>query len=480
VGGPSWGDEGQTRPGVLDEGTLQQVAITVSDAGQVHKIGDYQVFGILGRGGMAVVYDARGPDNKSVAVKTIERKWLEAPGSNAMRRFMQEVTTLERLEHPNVVRLHSHGIATHPLGYELAFLVMERLDGKSLGELLRARGKFPVAQVLNVASQVIEALVHLDQHGIVHRDLKPGNVMLRRDGTAVLMDFGLARATDLTRLTKANHVVGTPQYMSPERIYGEEFDIRSDVFALGIIVYEMLTGSRAPEEREDRKLEWPKELEAPASAVTDLVEAMLAPEPDARPTPLELRQWVADIRTIHGEDFVDTVQALPEPPKTSPVRSADTVQLSPGTLADALRGPTEEMLPAPDSVSVEKRRSDPRILWLAFAVAALIALPVSFVGGVKLKRYFSRPAIGQTFGTAREAFQFGDRALKEGRHDAAVIALTRAIELEPSMAEAHRRLADAYLSKGAIQEAKDQYRRYLDLAPDAPDAENIREIFSRP
>jgi serine/threonine-protein kinase len=497
-------DDGRTRLGRLDA-RLDSVHIGLSETGQIQRIGDYQVVGILGRGGMAVVYDARGQDGRPYAVKTIEKRWLEAPGSNAMRRFMHEVSTLERLEHPNVVRLHGHGIAAHPLGYELAFLVMERLDGKSLGEILRTRGRMPMDEVLSIASQMISALMHLDQHAIVHRDLKPGNVMIRRDGTAVLMDFGLARAEDHTRLTKTNHVVGTPQYMSPERIYGEEFDIRSDVFALGIILYEMMTGERAPDDRSERKIHWPDDLPASPEtpALVDLVEAMLAPEPNARPSPTELLQWVADIRTASGDEEFQTVQALPlshsesTPPMTAPSSAAsnaasnapssqpakqttpslgsqDTLRLSGGTLllvprlAEAVR----RRLPPPED------HAGRRILWIGFAVAALFALPMSFWGGVWLKRHFTQPIpLVEQFTDPQAAFRFGDQALKDGRYQVAIVSLVRAVELDDQFALAHRRLADAYLSNGLIEEAKRHYRRYLELEPDAADAEGIRAIF---
>ncbi len=461
--------------------------IAISDTGQVQRIGEYDVVGMLGRGGMALVYDARGPDGRPYAVKTIEKKWLEAPGSHAMRRFMQEVATLERLQHPNVVRLHSHGIAAHPLGYELAFLVMERLDGKSLGEHLRARGRMRVPEVLTIGGEMIEALLHLDQHGIVHRDLKPGNVMIRRDGSAVLMDFGLARADDLTRLTKTNHVVGTPQYMSPERIYGEDFDIRSDIYALGIILFEMLTGERAPDD--PRRIEWPDDLATKPedASLIDLVEAMIAPEPTARPSPVELRRWVADIRTASGDEMMETVEAVPSPPL---VRGpTDTVRLGSQLLSRVLSDtldPAQQPQAPPEPYEVHETLpssfpTTPRFLWVAFVVAAVIALPLSFVGGVQLKRHFAHATpLVEPITDARQAYRFGDQALKEGRYEVAIVALSRAVELEDGFADAHRRLADAYLSSGRIPEAKEHYRRYLDLFPEAPDADRIRGIFDQP
>jgi serine/threonine protein kinase len=486
-------DDGLTRLGRLDA-RLDSVHIHLSENGQIQRIGEYQVLGILGRGGMAIVYDARGPDGRSYALKTIEKRWLEAPGSNAMRRFMHEVSTLERLEHPNVVRLHGHGIAAHPLGYELAFLVMERLDGKSLGEMLRARGRVPVDEILSITSQVIGALMHLDLNGIVHRDLKPGNVMIRRDGTAVLMDFGLARAEDLTRLTKTNHVVGTPQYMSPERIYGEEFDIRSDVFALGIIVYEMMTGERAPEDRTDRRIHWPDDLppDPGIPALVDMVEAMLAPEPTARPSPVELLQWVSDIRTASGDEAFETLLAapVPEAPSAQPTPPADTLigtQETPPSVGsqDTLRLSSGTLLLVPRLTDAVRRSLPPRedtsgrrIMWIGFAVAALVALPISFWGGVWLKRHYMQPTpLVEQFTDPQDAFRFGDQALREGRHQVAIVSLTRAVELDDQYALAHRRLADAYLSNAMIDEAKRHYRRYLELEPDAADAEGIREIF---
>jgi tetratricopeptide (TPR) repeat protein len=124
---------------------------------------------------------------------------------------------------------------------------------------------------------------------------------------------------------------------------------------------------------------------------------------------------------------------------------------------------------------------DRRLLWIAFLVAAIVALPLSFIGGVRLKRYFSHPTpLVEPFSDPNDAFRFGDQALKEGRYEVAIVALSRAVELDDSNSEAHHRLADALLSDGRIDEAKAHYRRYLELDPNAPDAQRIREVVDTP
>ena len=202
------------------------------------RIGRYLITGRIGRGGMGMVY--RGLDEaleREVAVKT-----LNAEGSldaDSRRRFEVEAKAAARLQHPNIVTVFELG---EDRG--LPFIAMEMLPGADLEALLRSGEEIPLAEKLDVVAQVCRGLAYAHERGIVHRDIKPSNVRLLEDGTAKIMDFGIAKLGG-THLTKTGMMVGTVHYMSPEQVRGKPLDGRSDVFSAGVILYE-LARRRAP------------------------------------------------------------------------------------------------------------------------------------------------------------------------------------------------------------------------------------------
>jgi len=208
------------------------------------RLGPYEVISRIGAGGMGEVWKARDTRlDRSVAVKILPAAF--ANDAQLKIRFEREAKTISQLQHPNICTLFDVGDN---------YLVMELLDGESLADRL-ARGPLPMADVLRIGSQIGDALDRAHRAGVVHRDLKPGNVMITRTG-AKLLDFGLAKcgqtasvdadqATQHKPLTQEGTVLGTFQYMAPEQLAGEEADARSDIFALGAVLYEMTTGKRA-------------------------------------------------------------------------------------------------------------------------------------------------------------------------------------------------------------------------------------------
>ena len=201
------------------------------------RIGRYLITGRIGRGGMGMVY--RGLDEaleREVAVKT-----LNAEGSldaDSRRRFEVEAKAAARLQHPNIVTVFELG---EDRG--LPFIAMEMLPGADLEALLRSGDEMPLTEKLDVVAQVCRGLAYAHERGIVHRDIKPSNVRLLEDGTAKIMDFGIAKLGG-THLTKTGMMVGTVHYMSPEQVRGKPLDGRSDVFSAGVILYELLAGER--------------------------------------------------------------------------------------------------------------------------------------------------------------------------------------------------------------------------------------------
>jgi eukaryotic-like serine/threonine-protein kinase len=200
----------------------------------------YRVERELGRGGMAVVYLARDlRDDELVAVKILRRAITGIFGSG---RFSREIRILQRLSHPAIVPvLDAHESAT------LHYYVMPYVPGESLRDLIASAGPLPLPRVCTIAAGVAEALDYAHGEGVLHRDIKPANILI--DGERVLVcDFGVARAVEIAAgdtITSSGLVLGTPAYMSPEQAMGGELDERTDVYALGCVVYEMLAGEPA-------------------------------------------------------------------------------------------------------------------------------------------------------------------------------------------------------------------------------------------
>jgi len=218
------------------------------------RLGPYEIAAPLGAGGMGEVYRARDTRlDRSVAIKILPEHLADK--ADAGERFEREARTISSLSHPNICQLHDIGTQDG-----VRYIVMELLEGETLADRLR-RGPLPLEQVFRFGSEIAEGMHAAHRRGVVHRDLKPGNVMLTKSG-AKLMDFGLAKGVAATRpasaeltasltsshatpLTQQGTIVGTFQYMSPEQIEGKEADPRSDIFSLGAVLYEMVSGKRA-------------------------------------------------------------------------------------------------------------------------------------------------------------------------------------------------------------------------------------------
>ena len=196
-------------------------------------ISHYEVLEKLGEGGMGVVYKAQDMRlNRFVALKFLPH---HVTGTEAEKtRFLQEAQAAAALSHANICTIH--GIEEHE---DQQFIVMEFVEGQTLQE---KKPSLSLKQVLDIGIQIAEGLAAAHEKGIVHRDIKPENIMIRKDGTVQIMDFGLAKLRGASRLTKAGSAVGTAGYMSPEQIQGHETDHRSDIFSLGVLLFEMLSG----------------------------------------------------------------------------------------------------------------------------------------------------------------------------------------------------------------------------------------------
>lgn len=204
------------------------------------RLGRYQVLRELGRGAMGVVYEGRDPDSGlRVALKTVRRERLaEAEAREILQRFKREAEAAARLTHPNIVAVYEYG---EDAG--VVFIAMEYADGRELKASLDGAEPFPLAPIQNVMAGVLAALGHAHAHGVVHRDIKPANIFLLQDDRVKVGDFGIARV-ESSNLTQVGAVLGSPSYMSPEQFMGRPVDGRSDLFSAGVLLYQLLTGSR--------------------------------------------------------------------------------------------------------------------------------------------------------------------------------------------------------------------------------------------
>ncbi|MGE0550837.1 MAG: protein kinase [Kofleriaceae bacterium] len=212
----------------------------------LERIGNCRIVEEVASGGMAVVYRAvQDPLGRTVAIKAL--KSSVASEENVTTRFEREAKSLALLQHENIIHVYDYYRERGAL-----FIVMEYVQGIDLYDLLEKCGRLPYDVAAIVAMQVARALDYVHYRSIVHRDIKPANVMLSRAGGVKVMDFGIARDTSFGDLTEAGTGIGTPAYMSPEQVLGDKLDARSDIFSLGVVLYQMVTGKKPFVEDERR------------------------------------------------------------------------------------------------------------------------------------------------------------------------------------------------------------------------------------
>ncbi|MBK9595676.1 MAG: serine/threonine protein kinase [Rhodocyclales bacterium] len=333
------------------------------------KLGKYEIRGELGQGAMGIVYDGFDPMiGRRVALKTVRREQLDrAEVEEILARFKREAQAAGRLNHPNVVQIYEYGEDEGT-----AFIAMEFVEGRELRDHFDASERFPMAEIVRIMGQLLEALDYSHKNGVVHRDIKPANIILLKDGTVKVADFGIARI-ESSNLTQAGSVLGTPSYMSPEQFMGQTVDGRSDLFSAGVILYQFLTGEKPF-----------------TGALTTIMHKVLKEDPAApselnvqvpRPFDALIRKALAkrpDERFQSGREFAGALklaaagQAAPEDGDATLVNDAEATLVSAAEQTLATGKPVAPPKPAPAPAAAAPANKPAR--GLAVAIVAGVAV----------------------------------------------------------------------------------------------------------
>ena len=376
-----------------DEDATQAISVP-DDATQALSVPDdaptiagrYELGPVIGRGGHADVHLATDRTlGRQVAVKVMRDVSV---GEVERHRFTSEARTLARLNHPHLVTVLDAGTAgpDDGVGEGHPYLVMEYVDGISLAET--AGSRLHHTRVAALATQLSAALAHAHAAGVIHRDVKPANVLLGKDGRARLTDFGIARLVgDTTSVTQAGTTVGTAAYLSPEQVKGDPTTPATDVYSLGLLLLEALTGTRAypgsatesAMARLHRQPEIPADVPGPWA---DLVSTMVQPRPEDRPDAEGVHRTATALAA--GVDPAEATQAIRLGQGTTAAPDAGEDPMSTRVMPAAAPAPSRpepRPAPPPRPAATSSRRSRE---WIGPAIAALVVLVALVVGGVLL------------------------------------------------------------------------------------------------
>jgi eukaryotic-like serine/threonine-protein kinase len=336
--------------------------------------GDYEILSLLGTGGMGQVFKVRNVFSDRIEAMKVLLPNL-ADQKNLADRFLREIKVLAGLHHPNIAELRTALTINNQL-----VMIMEYVEGTTLAARIQ-QGAIPYGQALGYIDQVLSALSYAHKQHIIHRDIKPSNMMLTPEGTVKLMDFGIAQRGDQGELTKTNTTVGSFAYMSPEQIKGEPVDARSDLYSVGVSLYEMVTGQR------------PFPADTAFSAMQAHLQTVPTPPIDLRPDlPLPLSQLIllavakdpaarfqtadafaAALQTV-APKVAGTVAAIPVPSTTGAPAAARTAAAASTGAAPAPVAATSSMPMPPPTAAASSQHSSHRGLYIALGAAIVLVV----------------------------------------------------------------------------------------------------------
>ncbi|HKC65197.1 MAG TPA: protein kinase, partial [Pyrinomonadaceae bacterium] len=419
-------------------------------------VSHYRILEKLGAGGMGVVYLAEDTHlGRRVAIKFPSSTSDE---HNFRARFLREARSVSTLSHQHIAAIYDYGETDNASSDKgQPFIVMELVEGESLADLMH-KGALTLKRSVEIVADVAEALSEAHRHGIIHRDIKPSNVLINERGIVKVLDFGLAKqlreeaslSTDpdartlLATRTRSGAVLGTPLYLSPEQAKGEEIDVRSDLFALGALLYECVTGRPAFAGSGILEIagqvihvnpQPPSTLNPKVTPELDRITMKaLAKKRDERYQSAD--EMLADLREAHAslgeEDALITQKLMPH--KTAPSSALMTIQ-------NTLKRPR---------------------LSLGLLLIILIVAGLSVWAFVRLRT----PAPYKPSAAAERWYETGTRALRDGSYYQASKAFEQAITADDNYALAHARYAEALMELDYVDKAKDELLRVSALAPD--------------
>lgn len=358
--------------------------VVVEGLGQNTTLGRYEVMKELGRGAMGIVYLGRDPKiNRQVAIKTLrfEDNTDEEQTKSIKERFFREAESAGNLTHPNIIRIFDAGE-----DQEVAYIAMELLEGEDLKRFCDKAHLMPIPKVLDLVAHVADGLDYAHRQGVVHRDIKPGNIMLLKDETLRITDFGIARIQASSK-TATGAVLGTPAYMSPEQVNGKKVDGRADIFSLGVTLFELLTGEKPfagdsiaallyrianvdhPDPREFRK-------DLPVS-IMPIINKALAKDPENRyqtagQMAADLRECMKNLSSGSASSKSHEAPLVQQTPKQSAVETATRVEaelkqalndgkpkVEESTLQDTMSERTKNPLESEKTVAQDKKAAPP-------------------------------------------------------------------------------------------------------------------------
>lgn len=371
------------------------------------KIGDYQIIGVLGAGGMGRVYKVKNMISDRIdAMKVLLPDLANEP--DLADRFLREIKVLASLNHPNIAGLHTALRLQNQL-----LMIMEFVDGTTLEDKLRS-GPFPLHDAIDYVSQVLSALGYAHSHGVIHRDIKPANMMLTPENVIKLMDFGIAKSKADRKLTMTGTTLGSLYYMSPEQVQGTDLDPRSDLYSVGVSLYEMVTGSRPFKGNSDYDLMVAQLQKAPLppidvlpelpKALNDIIMISLEKDPARRLQSAEAFRFA--LQSVKGGltslPIASAQAVMPglagQPATPSPAFSATGLigahpgqpagpQLQPTTPSQAATPPSQPQVVPPPATSRSYRG-------LYMTLGALVAIVVIVLAATQLPRLFKAKAGG--------------------------------------------------------------------------------------
>ncbi len=344
--------------------------------------GRYQIEDMLGQGGMSAVYRATDPNLRRVVAVKIIHPFL-SDNSDFVRRFEAEAAAVARLRHNNIIQVYdfNHDGSSY-------YIIFEFIPGETLQDWLerleKDNRKIPVADAIRIAASVADALDYAHQQELVHRDVKPGNVMINIRGEAILMDFGIAKIVGGALHTATGAVIGTARYMSPEQIKGERIDARTDIYSLGVMLFEMLSG-QAPFEADSAMTIMMKHVQDPVPDVIEL-------RPEIPPSLAEIIYRALAKNPRHryatAAEMADALRAVeinPTAASQAAVIPATAAQPAgqyttpPPTYAQPAANPPHYHTPAPTAAQTTPQLSKPRSWALYAVIAAILLLPIIYL-----------------------------------------------------------------------------------------------------